>query len=130
MGHYARDQDGVRISSQAFSDRSMRPSVDREAICGSPTVTQNEPDNGVLRLIAREVRAISAATNDAKGKPVLTHLVDVHPDPLPATGNTAANPAHAEVRAAPVIESNATFRRILERLARLSTWEIVPKDVR
>ncbi len=112
----------TRISSQAFSDRQFRPSVDRAALLNDdPSRTQQDPTDAVVRLVAGEVRAIaSVEQRNEKGETTLRHVIDVEPVPLPQ------NPAHAEIFAIPDFASKGVFRKLQESLARLAPWEIPP----
>lgn len=124
-GYQLRANREPRISSQAFTDRKMEPSLDRATLCGGPESTQGEQSNGVVRLVARMIREINAVEQrDPKGKVEFTYKFDVVPVPLPQ------NPAHAEVHAAPAYRSKSGFRRLLEQLAWLAEWEIPPADAR
>src|SRR5690348_6575210 len=60
-------QGGRRISSMAFNDAGRRSSVDRALLCpGGPAETQKRfhPGSGILSLVAREVRQLTAVTRD------------------------------------------------------------------
>lgn len=110
-----------RLSSSAFSDSTGEISVDRARLCGSdPAWTQKgDPRSGVVSLLTQAIRAISDLhTNDPKGNPLITHTVDVKPDPLPD------NRAHALIVAVPPITSKSAFRRLQTALAQLAQWEI------
>lgn len=121
----------VRISTQAFSDTTFRPSVDQSSLCpNGAATTQGQPNHGVLRVLTRTVRCIRVVKNDAKGRPEREHDVDVHPDPIVNEPNVPDNHAHAEIRAAPAIENKNLFRKLLERLQQEATWEILPEDAR
>ena len=128
--HYTVDQGRARLTSQAFADRSARPSVDRSILLGNnPTLTQGEERNAVVRLETLAVRSIEGVVRaDEKGHPIEQHLVDVVPAPEPS------NAAHAEVVCAPelVSLSKSPGRRLLEALVRLADdkWEIPPYELR
>lgn len=124
--YYLREPDGtIRVSSSAFSDRNRRISVDRAALNSfDPSKTQQISDDGVISLLTSDLRAITVATNDKDGKPLIQHLIDVIPVPLPD------NHAHAEIVASPEIVKDNTFRRVREHLARLAKWKIYPLDCR
>lgn len=119
----------VKPSSQAFSDRHQKPSVDRAHLCADgPATTQGDPRNGVLKIVAREVRAIATKSN--KDGQIIEYQIDVHPDPLPETPLAPANPAHAEIRPTPEYATRGAFRKILEALALRADWQIHPEDAR
>lgn len=116
--------DLVHLSASAFNDRCKRPSVDRATLRGSdPLRSCLDDSDGVVSLIAAEVRKVKVDQLDAKQKPVRTHDIDVLHRPEPH------NYAHAQVEPAPSIETNTTFHRLKERLARLAEargWTVVP----
>ena len=107
------------LSSQAFTDRNRRPSVDRAKLCGhDPSYTRFSPSDYVCSLVAKDVRTISTVVKyDKKGIPQVRHNIDVEPVPL------SDNAAHAEIYAVPEISGERLFKRLLERLACLARWE-------
>jgi hypothetical protein len=119
-GFVRRMGDGeLRISSQAFADRMMRPSVDRAPLRNfDPSLTRFNPSDGVVSVTARDVRSINATRNDANGNPVQEYVADVEPVPLPD------NPAHAEIFGRPGFDNDKVFRRVCEALTRVIRWEI------
>ncbi|WP_392532507.1 hypothetical protein [Nostoc sp. C117] len=131
-GHYYHIREsGLELSSQAFTDRNHAPSVDRAKLCGyDPQCTQKNPDDGVVSLIAGEVRMINVSQNDQKGNPLFNYKIDVCPRP------TDDNPSHAQIEPSPDYTNKGTFRKVAEKLARLATqrikkedWEIKPQDL-
>jgi len=127
--HYHILEDGsARLTSQAFADRYMQPSVDRSSLCGSdPNYSINDQTDCVVSLVTGDVRGVASVVKHEKveGEQVInTYSIDVHSAPLDE------NPAHAEVRAAPKISSKSVFRRLRESLARLASWEIQPHELR
>ncbi len=131
-------KEGVRrISSQAFRDPEMKPSVDRAKLCESdPAYTKLDPADGVLSLLTSEVMGIGdLIQNDAKGRPVQKYDVVAVPDPI-LEGNPEGlppNPAHARIYTDPFPPSKRLFNRLQERLALLAEqrgWEIPPHDLR
>ncbi len=122
------DQDGVlRFTEAAFLDPEGKPSVDRARLLdGDPAKAQKHSSDGVVALLARDVRAIDEPRRDKKGRQVGRFEIDVLPDPLPD------NPAHAVVTADPPPGSNPQ-RRIRDALARLAQsrgWTIPPEKLR
>ena len=121
----------IEISSQAFTDRQFRVSVDRAALCGNnPRHTLGNVPGGVVGLVCREVRNLDdLARNDQKGAIIQRFRIDVEPAPLPE------NLAHAEIYAIPPFtdaDSKGAFHRLCRRLARLAEtrpWEILPEDL-
>ena len=124
-----RDEAGRwRLSSQAFSDRNCQPSVDRSILCNSdPSYTQKSPKDGVVSVVAAEVRAIAGVSqNDANGNVIKTHVVDVIPDPI-----LPDNPAHAIIVVTPDYANQKVFRKLLENLQQLAErrgWMIEPQE--
>ncbi len=116
------DSDGrPRLSSMAFNDPGRRPSVDRAALCpGGPAETRNRfsPGSGVLALVARDVRALTAT----HGKTGMIYGVDVEPVPLPD------NPSHAEIFGRPPFDTDKVFERIKQALTRIATVALEPGD--
>src|SRR5947209_5649676 len=73
-GLYVVQADGiVRVSSAAFSDPLFRPSVDRaELLHSDPKKAQRDPSDGVVSIVARDVRSIdSVVQNDKAGKKIV-----------------------------------------------------------
>lgn len=120
--YFPRDAEGnTRISSTAFNDAGRRPSVDRAALCpGGPEETQARfrAGSGVLSLVARDVRSLSAI-HGATGQ---LYNVDVEPVPLPE------NPAHAEIFGRPPFDTDKVFDRIKQSLARLAVVSLPPSS--
>ena len=118
--------DGTRrVSSQVYTDRLMRPSVDRAMQRGNdPTASQFASSDGVLQIATAAIRAISENRNDANGRIVAVYVADVEAVPLPE------NPAHAEIYGVPPFDNKSVFRRVCERLVQDSAWAIVPESLR
>ena len=120
----------IKISSQAFTDREFRVSVDRAKLCNNnPRYTLGDKPGGVVSLVARDIRSVNELTrNDPKGRPLQQFKIDVEPDPLPD------NDAHAVIYAIPEFtdaDEQAAFHRLCKRLARLAEargWEILPPN--
>lgn len=133
--NYYRLVGGVlRVSSQAFADRHRAPSVDRAVLCGhDPHWAQESADDGVVSVVASDVRAIDLPQRDLKGNVEFRYGIDVHPDPIAASAERRANPAHAEIRPSPEYRTDSVFKRLLEALARLAgdrPWDVRPVDHR
>lgn len=121
------ESEGLIVTRSAFLDPNNQPSVDRAKLCNNdPRYTQGDDErNGVVSLIAKEVRAI----DDVKkyNNPPVTYAIDVVPVPL------NNNPAHAEIHANPQIASKSVFRRLKTSLAILANkrgWLIFPEGFR
>jgi hypothetical protein len=128
--NYYTIQDGkLRISSQAFADRNMQPSVDRAILCNNnPEHTQVNSEDGVVGLISQDIRMIdNIIQRDNKGNEQFKYKIDVIPRPI------ENNFAHAQVEPSPEYKNKSTFRKVQERLARLASekgWAILPIDLR
>ena len=128
--YYTKSSEGrVNFSKLAFADRGLKPSVDRACLHGNdPTKTQLSDTDGVIGLIAGNVRAIDdLSSGDAKGNVTALYKIDVIHRPKPE------NKAHARVEPSPEYSSDKVFKRLQQRLARLADerflaygWEIKP----
>lgn len=109
----------IEISSEAFSDRQLRVSVDRAKLCdNNPRFTLGNEPGIVVGLFTSDVRNMDGLTrNDQKGNPLVQFKIDVEPVPL------LENPAHAEIFAIPPFENadkRGAFHRLCRRLVRLA----------
>ncbi len=126
-GHYKLTDGQPRVSSSAFGDRNMRPSVDRAVLCGNdPSSSVQQETDAVLWLVAVEVRQIDLRQQHEGDSPEYRYLIDVVPRPMPE------NPAHAQIEPNPDYKTKSRFRKVLERLARLAEnhWAILPHELR
>ena len=127
---WARDNNNrLIVTSAAFRDRNHQPSVDRANLCNNnPSHTQgSDRRNGVVQLVAGQIRRIDDVIKQERDVSVLLYLIDVVPAPL------EDNLAHAEVRADPQIASDKIFRRLRQSLAILANqqrWLILPEGFR
>lgn len=117
------------LSITAFNDRDSQPSVDRLTLrAGGAGEARKSATDGVLVVHAHAVRAIKTVnTNDAKGKLLQAHMVDVEHDPLPE------NHSHALVKAAPILSSGTAFKKLKEALSRIAQangWAFRPGSIR
>lgn len=120
-GHFKVTDDGLRVSSSAFSDRKFEPSIDREKLAlplGGPAFTQDGPGNGVVSVTASDVRGIKF--DHPLDNPIDTFVADVEPRPLDH------NPAHYVVLLKPATKKKGVFKKLIERLARRAEWVIEP----
>jgi hypothetical protein len=114
----------------AFADRTKKPSVDRMKINGDhPSKTKKNNTDGVVALVAEQVRSISVAYVSEK-KVKYQGTVKEHKswgvDVLPAALDV--NPAHALIVCSPELlerDKNA-FRKLVIALIQLSEWRIHP----
>lgn len=121
-GNYVLESDSYRVSSAAFGDRSMQPSVDRATLCeNNPEKCRRHPTDFVASLVTHEVRSIST----------IPKTIDVMPDPIEDHPELPNNPAYALVIANPEFLPNekTAFRKLRQALARLCKWEIPPPDL-
>jgi hypothetical protein len=112
----------LRLSSTAFNDLQRMPSFDRRKMRTSLDDCKNHRTDGLLLLIAHEVRAIKLLQTDPKGKPTSdAHKIDVMHRPIEA-GNAdglAVNEAHSQIETAPSL-GDARFKKLKEALARIA----------
>jgi hypothetical protein len=123
-------QDGkLRVSSQAFSDRAFRPSVDRAKLReNDPRHSQLKPSDAVVSLVTRDVRSIDTIVKVSHDGQPQTFSIDVEHVPIFNDPLAPDNPAHAEIYTRPDCDKNA-FRKLKERLAQLANerlWDIEP----
>ncbi len=134
-GLYVVQTDGaVKVSSAAFSDPLFRPSVDRaELFHNDPKKAQRDPSDGVVSIVACDVRSIDTVVqNDGKGNLLQTFRVDVEHVPILNHPTLPDNPAHAEIYMNPSCPNKSIFRKLSERLAQLANgrpWEIELQDI-
>ena len=122
----------LRLSSQAFADRKREPSVVRAALCNNdPSWAQQDDHDGVVSLVAIDVRQISVSGLHKEKAPTvqkeIQYNIDVVPRPL------EANQAHAVICPTPPYRTNSVFRRVREALVLLASrrnWTIPPVDMR
>ena len=115
----------IQVSSQAFSDRNFRPSVDRAKLReNDPRHTQRKPSDGIVSVITQDVRAIHGLVQNDKEARSFT--VDVEHAPIFNDPVEPDNPAHAEIHTIPMCDKKV-FRKLIERLAQLAKarpWEM------
>lgn len=107
----------------AFRDREREPSVDRLVLLASAQAAAKSASDGLLNLIAAEVRAIDEVTY---GDTAVRQ--DVDPVPRPVEGNHA----HAVISHRPTV-TDSTFKKLRKALARLAErrgWTIPPASRR
>jgi hypothetical protein len=120
-----RDDGTIRIYSTAFSNRDFRISVDRAKLRNyDPREVQEDENDGVVSLLARDVRSIVGLVRKTPGGNECQFKIDVEPAPLPD------NNAHAEISAIPGFDQDCKkfFRRLCEHLVQIAEkrWEILP----
>ena len=125
--------DGIAISSQAFSDRGLKPSVDRAILNeNDPSKTQINLRDGVVSLLTSKIRKIDEVKKQSQdGEDLIVYKIDVVHRP------TETNFAHAQIEPSPEYETKNIFKKLTRSLAFLATqrireygWEIAPyKDI-
>ncbi len=117
--------DGVRrVSSAAFGDRGLQPSVDRAKLRDNkPENAKADPTDGVVSLLAAEVRTVKLRSNSESSR-----TVNVVSDPI------ENNPSHALIITEPTPldptknTDKAQFKKLKKALANLAKWEIHPSS--
>jgi hypothetical protein len=125
--------DGWHLTSEAFNDRGMAPSVDRRAIRPLAEESKLSPTDGIAQLLAAEVRECDQVVHnpDVPAPEQVRYKLDVEPDPI-REGNAEGrvpNLSHALIKSAPTVASKSRFKKIKEalcRLARRREWVIRP----
>ena len=126
---YTYDSTGrLKIRSDAFRDRNKKPSVDRANLREfNPSLSRLNETDGIITLLAADVRAIGDVTTHIDERPV-SYRVDVEYAPL------AQNPAHSQIVVYPEYFGSKTkqknaFYLLRVALARLATkrgWTLEP----
>lgn len=118
------DQGKLRLSTQAFSDRGFKPSVNRCSLAPDPTSTKHDDTDGVAVLLAEEVRKIDTVIRNPSAPQQVQepYRLDVIARPIEA-GNPDGEPenlAHAQIESDPVLENKSRFDKVKEALVRLA----------
>ena len=126
---YRIEEKTASISSQAFADKEMCPSVDRASLCDNdPCYSQKDEKDAVVSLITQDVRLLkNVIQNNSKGELEFTYKIDVLPRPC------ENNQAHAQIEPSPEYKNQTPFKKLRERLAYLANqrgWEIKPYELR
>jgi hypothetical protein len=112
----------VVISASAFKDRDRKPSVDKPWLDRAVEETRMAPENGVTKLLAKDVRyTCRVSTLDKKGREIINHAVDVLHRPVVDVEGEPNNLAHCQVECHPTLENDGSFKRLKEALAGLAT---------
>lgn len=114
---------GPLLSSQAFNDPNMQPSVDWAHMVVNPTSSLRGDNHGVVRVSVAEIRAIGEVRKGPEDNPEITYTVDVQSNPV------EGNNAHALIICSPDVKSRGVFDRLKEALARIASgkgWVIAP----
>ena len=127
---YSIDSGTLIILPAAFRDRNRKPSVDRGKLKEfNPSLSKLSETDGIVSIIACEVRAIGKVTTKYQKDDVVVHAVDVIPDPTPE------NPAHAQIIVYPEFfgsknKQRNAFKLLQIALATLATkkgWTLEPR---
>lgn len=123
---YSTNGGTLRLSSSAFNDSAKQPSVNRARVEPDPAQTKFEESDGVVELIASEVRR-SVVPCDAHGP----HASDVIPRPIQAdlAQGIKENLAHCQIEAQPPFCTDSRFKKLKEALARAAEkrgWRVQP----
>lgn len=130
-GNFKLENGVYRVSSAAFGDRNLQPSVDRAKLKNNePKNSQTDATDLVVSLLTEDVRYRTTETMPPR-RILGTNescQVDVVPDPVKDHTTLPDNPAHALIRAVPDFKSDekTLFRKLTKALARLAQWEIAP----
>ena len=127
-GDVTWDGDEWHLSSQAFNDREMKPSVDRQCLRPDPHDTKREVTDGVAQLLTADIHANVRLVKNPNAKPpapIEFYAVDVIPRPI----DEPPNPAHAQIESAPAIAGGSHFKKLKDALCRLTerrAWVVMP----
>ena len=89
---YSFDRGKLIILPAAFRDRHKKPSVDRAKLREfTPSLSKLNETDGIVSIMASDVRAIGEVKTKVQNEDVVVHTVDVTADP------TAENPAHSQI---------------------------------
>ena len=121
---YAYDNIGkLKISSEAFRDRNKKPSVDRAELRGfNPVLSKLSDTDGVVSLMAADVRAIGTVKTKILNEDVVIHAVDVVYAPTPE------NPAHSQIVVNPEFFGSKSKERNVFKLLQLALAELAEKN--
>ena len=129
----------LRIRSNAFRDIGKKPSVDRAKLKEfTPFCSRLSATDGIVSIIAAEIRAIGTVKTKVQNADVIVHAVDVIYDPNPKSD--PENYAHSQIIVNPdffrtdIFDTDSkrkrTFDKLKKALARLATkrgWTLVPR---
>ena len=121
---YAYDNIGkLKISSEAFRDRHRKPSVDRAELREfNPVLSKLSDTDGVVSLMAVDVRAIGTVKTKILNEDVVIHAVDVVYAPTPE------NPAHSQIVVNPEFFGSRSKQRNVFKLLQLALAELAEKN--
>lgn len=126
---YHYDSGKLQITYRAFQDKNLRPSVDRAKLrLFNPESSKLGTSDGIVTLIAQEVRNIGEVTTRVSDVENKKHAVDVIHRP------ENDNPSHSQIEVAPHFfgssnKQDKAFKLLRISLARLATergWTLEP----
>jgi hypothetical protein len=116
-GGYKDENGTIKISSSAFNDRKMQPSVDRATLKNNePKNSQKSPTDCVVSLITKDIREEKIERNGTE------YVLDVRPYP------NEENQAHAIIVSSPEYQNEKAFRKVKEKLSRLAKLILPPTN--
>lgn len=120
----------LRLSSQAFADKGLKPSVNLASLSPDPSKTRMDEYDGVAQLVAIEVRSIDSVIKNPAA-PVadqVAYKLDVVARPIYACNETQEdeNLAHAQIESDPLLENRSRFDKVKDALARLAERRPLP----
>jgi hypothetical protein len=120
----------LRITVNAFADRSQKPSVDRSAHRSDPRATRFRSEDGVTSVVTRDVRAItSIQVKPSDPKDGSSYAIDAIHRPIAMSVEVpTGNSAHCQIESDPTITPNH-YKKLKEALAFLATksgWVVEP----
>lgn len=120
---YSYDNGKLEISSEAFRDRERKPSVDRAELKEfNPSLSKRNDTDGIVSLIAGDVRAIGTVKTKIQNADAVVHAVDVIYDPTPE------NPAHSKIVVSPEFFGSNNKQRNVFKLLQLALAELAEKS--
>ncbi len=140
MFHYKTSSDGWAVSGSGFYDKKNQPSVDFAHIAHShkdcdpngPEWTRQEEHNCVVAFCVESLTdlKIPILNEEKNPKPSGVYEISVHPCPT----ESPKNPAHAEIRAFPIITGANRAKKLQDAIARVvnehGMWVILPAEER
>lgn len=119
---YVSTDGKLQFTVLAFSDREFKPSVDRSSICTVPGNARKSATDGVTRLIAHQVRAISNIRVEPSSKTsTAVYAVDAIHNPILESDTEIENLAHCRIECSPAVKANHFNKRVREALANIAS---------
>jgi len=121
-----------KLTSTAFNDPNRQPSVDRRSLRASLDECKVKSTDGLVRLVADEIRKLQIAQIDAATRePAGTNYqIDVMHRPIDLGNDRGEppNPAHSQIEATPALNRSRfdKLKELLARLAEKNGWLVQP----